>query len=299
MNQRRLAAVAAVLVVALAGPARAEAADDAATINDTGVSVDEFEQFVAALPEAGFSDFATDELSSTVGAEPGRAALTLLVTNEAHRQFFAGLGLAAPTEDERDAAMASTAAEDPVRQVPVVYDAVADNAAYRARLDALPVPETEILREQYETSPTSLGVYCATAVLVAERDDADAIIETYESEDTTVEAVAASVGATVADWQCAPLTSVTDPALRESLLAAEPGEAIGPVATSEGFAVVVIDSFDEAAPKLENFFLRLEESGQTPGPVLFQGFLGTSDITVAPRYGRWDPTTGSVIALGT
>ena len=40
--------------------------------------------------------------------------------------------------------------------------------------------------------------------------------------------------------------------------------------------MLVIDTFDAAAPKLESFFLRLEEGGRTSvGFVLFQGFLST------------------------
>ena len=59
-------------------------------------------------------------------------------------------------------------------------------------------------------------------------------------------------------------------------------------------------TFDDAAPKLESFFLRLEDGGETSaGFVLYQGFLATSDITVDPRYGRWDPQTGSIVTLGT
>ena len=62
----------------------------------------------------------------------------------------------------------------------------------------------------------------------------------------------------------------------------------------------MIDTFDTAEPKLESFFLRLEDdsSGTSAGTVLFQGFLFGSDISVDPRYGRWDPTTGTIVALG-
>jgi hypothetical protein len=299
VNQRRRV-VAAVLIGALSSTDPAAATDDVATVNDASISVDEFEQFVAALPEAGFGDFAADASSATVGAEPGRAALTLLVTNEAQRQFFDGLGFAGPTADERDAAMADTPEGHPIRQTPIVYEAVADDAAYRARLDTLALPDADALRERYEASPASLGVYCATALLVDDRDDADAVIDAYGSTDASWEALAAMSGGTVSDWQCTPLSSVTDPVLLGDIVAAGPGEAIGPVRTSDGFAVLVIDTFDDAAPKLENFFLRTEEDGQTSaGFVLFQGFLATSDITVQPRYGRWDPTTVSIVALGT
>ena len=300
VNPRRLAVVAAVLAAAVSRPDPAQAADDAATVNDTSISVDDFEQFVAALPEAGLSDFATDESSSTVGSEPGRAALTLLVTNEVQRQFADRLGLAEPTAEERDAAMTDTPEDHPIRQTPVVYEVVADDAAYRARLDTLEVPDVETLEEQYEMSPASLGVYCATAVNVASDEDAEAVVAAIGDGATADDAAAGVAEASVSDWQCATISSVADPALLASLTEAQPGDAIGPVSTGDGLAVLVVDSFDDAAPKLENFFLRLEESGQTSaGSVLFQGFVLGADITVNPRYGRWDPTTASIVALGT
>jgi hypothetical protein len=44
----------------------------------------------------------------------------------------------------------------------------------------------------------------------------------------------------------------------------------------------------------------LEEgnSEASAGTVLFQGFLFGSDISVNPRFGRWDPVTGTIVALG-
>ena len=113
------------------------------------------------------------------------------------------------------------------------------------------------------------------------------------------DAVSAIGGADVADWACTELSTVADPALRDELVAAAPGDVVGPVSTGDGFAVLVVDSFDTAADKLENFFLRLEAEGQTaPGTVLLQGFLLTSDITVDSRYGRWDPQTATIVPLG-
>jgi hypothetical protein len=296
----RVAVAALAALVVGGGPRSVQAADDAAAVNETPITVDEFEDFVTALPEAGFSDFAADASSLTVGGDPGRAALTLLVTNEAHRQFFDQLGIAEPSAEELDEAMAQTPDDHPIRQNPVVYDAVAADAAYRARLDTLE-PDVATMREQYEESPASLGVYCATAVNVASDEDADAVVAAVEGGATADDAAAGVTGASVSDWQCTPLSSVADPVLVADLAEAAPGEAIGPVRTGDGPAVLVVDDFETAAPKLENFFLRLEEDGgeTTAGFVLFQGFLLGADITVNPRYGRWDPTTGSIVALGT
>ena len=157
----------------------------------------------------------------------------------------------------------------------------------------------EALRERYEARPASLGVYCATAVIVADQADAEAVAAAIAGGATAADAAATFDDADVTDWQCTPVSSVTDPVLHASIVDAQPGEAIGPVSTADGFAVLVIDTWDDAAPKLESFFLRLEEGGETSaGFVLYQGFLLDADIDVNPRYGRWDPATGSVVILG-
>ena len=300
---RRVAVVVAVAAV-VAGPAGVEpaaAADDAATVNEAMISVDEFDEFLVALEDAGLTDFVANESSSTVGGDPGRAALSLLVTNEAQRQFASRLELAELTDEDREAAMASTPQDHPIRQNPAAFQAIADDAAYRARLDSLEAPDVDSLSEQYEESPASLGAYCATALTVADVDEAEAMIDDYgNGDDPSWDAVAANAGAAVSDWQCTPLSSVTDPNLLASLADAGPGEAVGPVRTADGYTVLVIDEFVDAAPKLESLFLRLEAEGTTSvGFLLFQGFLLDSDIAINSRYGRWDPTTISVVPLGT
>ena len=158
--------------------------------------------------------------------------------------------------------MASTPQDHPIRQNPAAFQAIADDAAYRARLDSLEAPDVDSLSEQYEESPASLGAYCATALTVADVDEAEAMIDDYgNGDDPSWDAVAANAGAAVSDWQCTPLSSVTDPNLLASLADAGPGEAVGPVRTADGYTVLVIDEFVDAAPKLESLFLRLEAEG--------------------------------------
>jgi hypothetical protein len=300
VGSRTLAAlgVAAALVSTAAGPARA--ADDAATVNDVSISVDEFEQLVVELGDAGLAQFVPDPSSSTLAADDGRNALSLMVLNEAHGQFFAGLGEAPPTAQERDEALAESVPEDhPIRDQPVALAVIGDDAVYSARLDTMEIPVSDTLDEQYEASPSSLGVYCASAIAVATEDEGVEVVRAVEDGATPDEA-ADVVGGSVSDWQCTPLATVADPVLLDSLVSAEPGDAVGPVSTSDGLVVLVVDDFEAAEPKLESFFLRLEEEGQTSaGVVLFQGFSLGADITINPRYGRWDATSGSVVALGT
>ncbi len=151
--------------------------------------------------------------------------------------------------------------------------------------------------EQYEESPASLGVYCATAISVADAEQADAVIAAIDDGATPDDAG----GESVSDWQCSPLASGRPiRQLLASLVAAGPGEAVGPASTGDGLVVLVIDTSRPPSRSCESLFLRLEDdsSGTSAGTVLFHGFLLGSDISVDPRYGRWDATTGSIVALG-
>jgi hypothetical protein len=282
-----------------ATPARA--ADDAAVVNGTSVTVDEFEEFATALSDAGLTQFAPTAASRTLDAEAGRTLLTVLMMNEARAQFLTENGEDLPTESEIDEFYATLAEDHPLQSLSGdARIAVASDSIYATRIDAVEVTDVEMLRDPYETSPASLGVYCATAAVVADRDDADDITEALRAEDASWDAVSTIGGAAPSDWECTPLSTVADPVLFDELVAAAPGDVVGPVRTSDGYAVLVIDEFDDAAPKLESFFLRLQDGGATSvGFILYQGFLATSEIAVGSRYGRWDPLTGSVVALGT
>jgi hypothetical protein len=200
------------------------------------------------------------------------------------------------TDADIEAVFADVPADQPVQALEGDARAtVGEQQVYLDRLDAIE-PDVSTMGDRYDESPASLGVYCAQAISVADTDQAAAVIAAVEDGATPDEAG----GESVSDWQCSPLASVTDPELLADLVAAGPGEAVGPASTGDGLVVLVIDTFEAAAPKLENFFLRLEEdsSATSAGDVLFQGFLFGSDISVNPRYGRWDPRTGTIVALG-
>jgi hypothetical protein len=266
---RRTLVLATLAVPGLIGQPAA-AADDAASVNGAGIATDEFNELVTSLADAGVADFTPDPQSQTLGGENGRFLVTMLVTNEAARQFLDGAGEEPIGEDDIAAAIEQN--NPALNDLPDgARETVGSYLALPARLDEIE-PEVAALQEQYEASPTSLGAYCATAIT----DDDES-----------------------SDWQCAQLSTVSDPLLRQELVEAAPGDEIGPVNTSDGLVTLVIDTWENAAPKLESFFRRLEDEGSvSAGAVLFQGFLADADITVDPRFGRWDATTGAVVALG-
>jgi hypothetical protein len=224
--------------------------------------------------------------------------LTLLLTNEARGQFFTAMGEEPVTDADIEAAIEAAGEGSPLQALEGAgRAAIGADQVYVQRLAAIE-PDVETLAEQYEANPASLGVYCATAVNVADDAAADTVRDALADGATVAEAADAA-GATTSAWQCARLSGVADPQLRADLSDAAPGDAIGPVSTADGPVVLVIDEWDVAADKLENYFLRLADEGETSaGTVLFEGFLLSSDITVNPRFGRWDPATGSIVPLG-
>ena len=200
-------------------------------------------------PSAGLTQFAPTEASRTLDGEAGRSLLTVLLMNEGRAQFLAEMGEDPPTEAEIEDVYATLGADHPLQTLTGdTRAAVAYDTIYTQRLDAIEVTDVETLRERYEAPPASLGVYCATAVVLADQADAEAVAAAIAGG-ATAEDAAATFDANVTDWQCTPISTVTDPVLHASLVAAQPGEAIGPVSTADGFAVLVIDTWDDAAPE--------------------------------------------------
>jgi hypothetical protein len=115
---------------------------------------------------------------------------------------------------------------------------------------------------------------------------------------------ASSEPADASPFSCTPLRSfatlgadVTAP-----LLEAPAGAA---VVVDTGSAVYVLDvgSYDEVSAPLHNVLSSPPPtSSGTPeslGRMLLDGYMATADVSVNPRYGRWDPLSGSVVALDT
>ena len=70
-----------------------------------------------------------------------------------------------------------------------------------------------------------------------------------------------------------------------------PGQPVGPVETQLGWHVVEALPFEEIADSLTALY------DEQAGELMFAGFLASADVTVDPRYGRWDGASGTVIAL--
>ena len=168
----------------------------------------------------------------------------------------------------------------------------------------LEAPDVDSLSEQYEESPASLGAYCATALTVADVERGRSDDRRRSTTATTRRGMrsrrtpvrrsptgSARRSARSPIRSCWPASSTPDRARRS-----------GRSGPPTGTRCLVIDTFDDAAPKLESLFLRLEADGgrRLAGiPCCSRGSCSTPTSAINPRYGRWDPTTISVVPLGT
>ena len=87
------------------------------------------------------------------------------------------------------------------------------------------------------------------------------------------------------EWQ-----SSFDPDFVAGALAARTGIPTKPVKSSFGWHVIFIRPFTAVSESVSANF------AEAPGEYLLLGALADADISVASRYGRWDPLVGTVVA---
>jgi hypothetical protein len=158
-------------------------------------------------------------------------------------------------------------------------------------------------RELYETGVAGSPVICIAAVTTATLDDANQVLALLNSgmafEDAarqnstdTVIAEAGGIvrGGTNGDEEC------LDPAtVNPAVVAALQGTPVGqPIAADlDSFsAVLMLRPFDELLPESQSLVATTVVSQDQ-----LDALVDSANIYVDPRYGRWDPGTGSVVAL--
>jgi hypothetical protein len=262
---RRAAVVAAALLAAaVSSPGPAQAADDAATVNDASISVDDFEQ---SLQELGAGEL--------VAGDEGRAVLGVLVLNELTRQFLVNEGV-------------------DVSEVSGTFQE--QQAAYETLVAEADVEVPDGLSEEYESTGGAAGLVCIRLFAVEDADAGDEAMTAIAEGDEFDEVGAANdpgfeqTGGSItgeADQPCvrrAELNPAADPIVA-AVTEGEPGTPVGPVETEVGLFVVMAPPFSDVRRTLAPLVAR-------------DDFVTASDITINPRYGRWDAATASVVPLG-
>ena len=302
---RRTLALGVLAAVIASGCSSVEGNDEAASVGDAGVTIDDYESLLAAFAERPeITGLIEDPATGTVPSDDARNWLSLMVQNVASTEFLAEHGEAV-TDDDRQAVRDTIADDNDLLQFSdeVVAQFVDLEAAASAQA-RIAAPGAEELERRYDESPASLGVVCVRHVLLDSEAAADEVvaelaagasIEDLAVERSTDPSAAENGGAIEGEsGACLPIETARqqlDPTFVAAAATSSPGAPVGPVETAFGWHVIEARPFAEVSESLTGLF---EESA---GELLFSGYLATADVRVDPRYGRWDGLTASVVAL--
>lgn len=288
---------AAVVAVGLSGCATFSDNDAAATVNGVEITRDDFETVLQAFAASPTGTGSEDPASGTVDAALGRQVLDLLIRAEASDRYLDAAGESISDEDRQAGAGAEpeffAALPDDLR---ASLNSLSAGTAARARLVA------DEARAAYEASPADVGFLCLRAIVVeTEADALDVVAEIEAGADFATLAAerslapdAAASGGAVLDANggpCIPagdLAAQPDNPLAQATLTLAPGDVSAPVETANGWFVVAARPFDEVADVVS----------ASIADAAFGDYVATIDVTIDPRYGRWDAEAGTVTGLG-
>lgn len=296
----------AVLVLSLALAAAACAGGDAvvATVNGTDITLAEVEGLRPPTATVARQDFADDlfqliveELVRQGGAELGvvddQAAVDAF-----YNDYVAGI------EGQQTLAEfleANNITEDTLRHFafqqvyfPEVQAKILDQAG--------PISEEAIQGAYDQLAATDKTEVCTHHILVASEEEAQTVLDRLQEEDFAALAGELSLdtgsGANGGDVGCGP-ASQYDPVYGQAALEAPIGDVTGPVQSSFGFHVLIVDSRRDLS--LEDLRDQLEQqlSSDQAGTLVNDWFLGkieAADVVVGEAYGVWQTDPPGVVA---
>jgi foldase protein PrsA len=159
------------------------------------------------------------------------------------------------------------------------------------------------LRDAYQANLAQFTTLEVAHILVADRADAERIAaevtpatfaKTAQRESTDQQS--AVQGGSLGTFSEAQFQTQFDPDFVAATLALKPGEISGPVQTQSGWHVIHlvrrdVAPFEDVRPQLE----------ANQAPTVFNDWfteqLGTTNVEVNPRFGRFDQDTGEVLPI--
>lgn len=296
----RRIALSAVAIVSLASCGVVPSATEAFSVGESSWSREKFNDFLTELINA-------QQITSFGGganAEDARGVATILIRQEATDAFLATQGESI-TDADRQALLSELTAADPF----YTYSETLQNVllqinASRAALARVEMPSTNELRDLYNTLPARAGVVCMSHIVVTNRSDANTAIRRLNNgedfatvaREMSIEPAALQTGGALANQAstnpCFTLEQLRqegfDPLFVAGAMSAGAGIPTGPVKSSFGYHVIMNAPWDDVADAVSAL---VEPS---PGIVLNEGYLVSSDITVASSIGTWNIVNGSL-----
>lgn len=296
MPRRLIALLALTGVLASCGTT-----ENAATVNGVAVRAADLEQTVndfVAVGETQIVDGAAD-------GETVRGLLTSLIRAEATNQVLAEAGESV-TEADRDEVRAQLSEQDTAGFPQTLLDLIVELNAATTALGRVKAPAADEVAARYASNPKSLGMLCVRHLVVDDEStakkaraelsdtasDADfaTVAGKYSIEPNASETGGALKGQT---GECISINEYQagfDPDFVRGTLEARPGVPSQPVKSSFGWHVIYVRPFTAVS---ESVSATLNGAA---GEYLLLGALAVADISVASRYGKWNPLSGQVVA---
>lgn len=296
----RATATVAVAVLALTACGGGRSNDAAAEVGGASVSRQRFEDLmseIVANPEI-FQGITEDFETGTIAADVGRDVLSELVLGTARSEYLADEEEAVTDADRQ--AVVETLGPQAESLPPNVRALVVDGRASAAAIGRLAARSGDA-RAAYDASPTAVGVMCVRHILVETEAEAEEVVAELDggadfaelAAERSTEPAAATTGGAIElqpGQPCIPLEQAQgslDPAFVAGALDAVPGVPTAPVQSSFGWHVILARPYEEVAAAVD----------PVVGQRLLAEHLADVDVDIDPRYGRWDGSTGAVVAL--
>jgi parvulin-like peptidyl-prolyl isomerase len=264
------------------------------------VTVDQLQSVMQALASTEGGAPADPE-TGTIEGDVARQYLTAMIRGSANEQFLAANGEQI-TDADRQQGLASVNVPDGLPAD--VERLIADSAGASTAQQRVAAPAAAEIEQRYNTAPADLGLVCVRQIVVATEAEAQAIVDELDAGAAFEDLVSRSIdestkanGGALQDTSGAPCLTIPqaggslDSAVLTALADAAPGETVGPVQGPGGWYVLQQRPFEEVADSVNGLV------NQFAGQLLFVGYITGLDVSVDPRYGRWDPFSASVVAL--
>jgi len=294
---RRLYAVVTFVVLLAA----CSSTDNAATVNGSAVLAADLDQTVSDFAEVG----ETQIIDGVADGETVRGLLTSLIRAEATKQVLADAGEVV-TDADLEAVRAQLDSQNSEGFPQTLLDLIAELSAANAALGRVQSPSADVVAARYAKNAKSLGMLCVRHLVVEKEATARAALDElsdsptdeqfaavagkYSFEPNAKETGGALQGQT---GECIALNEYQagfDPDFVRGALAARTGVPSQPVKSSFGWHVIYVRPFTAVADSVS------QALNSAAGEYLLLGALADADITVASRYGKWNPLTGQVVA---
>ncbi len=160
------------------------------------------------------------------------------------------------------------------------------------------------LQAVFEEDPSQFSEVCAAHILVETEAEADAVADRLANgEDfaTVAAEVSLDTGSATSGGNLGCVArGVTVPEFEDALFATPEGEISDPVQTEFGFHIIEVlqhnaPTFEAAKPLVLQRVLADSNEGFN---TVLNDALAAADVSVDPRYGRWNPSLNIVVADG-